>query len=63
MNDGTVRTSDVEPLRYHTYLYYLRRLGLTTGFMQILSPYVIRRGSGEAAEDEFAALISLNLCD
>lgn len=34
------------------YLYYLQRLGLTTGFMQILNPYCIRRGSGEAVEGE-----------
>ncbi|KID95572.1 hypothetical protein MAJ_08431, partial [Metarhizium majus ARSEF 297] len=50
MKDGTIRTSDTEALRYHTYLYYLQRLGLVTGLMQILSPYTIRRGSGEAAE-------------
>ncbi|KAH6869240.1 hypothetical protein B0T10DRAFT_553786 [Thelonectria olida] len=50
MNDGTIRTSDTEALRYHTYLYYLQRLGLVTGFLQILSPYTIRRGSGEAVE-------------
>ncbi|EFY84778.1 hypothetical protein MAC_09181 [Metarhizium acridum CQMa 102] len=46
-NDGKVRTFDTEALRYHTYLYYLQRLGLVTGFMQILNPYYIRRGSGE----------------
>ncbi|XP_044715279.1 FluG domain-containing protein [Hirsutella rhossiliensis] len=49
-NDGAVRTSKTEALRYHTYLYYLQRLGLVTGFMQILNPYCIRRGSGEAVE-------------
>ncbi|OAA34045.1 hypothetical protein NOR_08702 [Metarhizium rileyi] len=38
-NDGMARTSDTEALRYHTYLYYLQRLGLVTGFMQILNPY------------------------
>ena len=47
---GAVRTSPTEPLRYHTYLYYLQRLGFVTGFMQLLNPYTIRRGSGEAAE-------------
>lgn len=51
-SDGTVRTSDTEALRYHTYLYYLQRLGLVTGFMQILNPYCIRRGSGEGVEGE-----------
>lgn len=51
-SDGTIRTSPTEALRYHTYLYYLQRLGLTTGFMQILNPYCIRRGSGEAVEGE-----------
>ncbi|OAA52162.1 hypothetical protein BBO_00003 [Beauveria brongniartii RCEF 3172] len=49
-SDGTIQTSPTEALRYHTYLYYLQRLGLTTGFMQILNPYCIRRGSGEAVE-------------
>ncbi|KJK84922.1 hypothetical protein H633G_11257 [Metarhizium anisopliae BRIP 53284] len=49
-SDGTVRTSDTEALRYHTYLYYLQRLGLVTGFMQILNPYCIRRGAGEGVE-------------
>lgn len=51
-SNGTVQTSPTEALRYHTYLYYLQRLGLTTGFMQILNPYCIRRGSGEAVEGE-----------
>ncbi|KAH6957650.1 hypothetical protein BKA56DRAFT_681009 [Ilyonectria sp. MPI-CAGE-AT-0026] len=48
MTDGTIRTSDTEALHY--YLYYLQRLGLVTGLMQILTPYTIRRGSGESAE-------------
>ncbi|KAM4067411.1 hypothetical protein HRG_001360 [Hirsutella rhossiliensis] len=47
-----LRTSNTEALRYHTYLYYLQRLGLVTGFMQILNPYCIRRGSGEAVETQ-----------
>ncbi|EXU95174.1 DUF3435 domain protein [Metarhizium robertsii] len=50
LDDGTVRTSDTEALRYHTYLYYLQRLGPVTGFVQILNPYCIRRGSGEGVE-------------
>lgn len=37
-------------LRYYTYLYYLQRLGLQAGFMQILGAYAIRRGAGEAVE-------------
>ncbi|CEJ91512.1 Putative FluG domain-containing protein [[Torrubiella] hemipterigena] len=49
-SDGTIRTSDHEALRYHTYLYYLQRLGLVTGLMQILNPYCIRRGAGEGVE-------------
>ena len=55
--DGTIRTSGTEALRYHTYLYYLQRLGLTTGFMQILTPYAIRRGAGEAVEGKSAQFI------
>ncbi|KAK2595006.1 hypothetical protein QQS21_007260 [Conoideocrella luteorostrata] len=49
-DNGSVQTSDTEALRYHTYLYYLQRLGFVTGFMQILNPYCIRRGSGEGVE-------------
>ena len=45
-----VETSPTKALRYYTYLYYLQRLGLEAGFMQILSGYVIRRGAGEAVE-------------
>lgn len=45
-----IDTSPVTALRYYTYLYYLQRLGLVAGFMQILGAYVIRRGSGEAVE-------------
>lgn len=45
-----VQTSPTKALRYHTYLYYLQRLGLQTGFMQILGSYCIRRGAGEAVE-------------
>jgi hypothetical protein len=48
-----VQTSDPsEPkaLRYHTYLYYLQRIGLLTGFPQLLCPYDTRRGAGEAVD-------------
>ncbi|KAI9776368.1 MAG: hypothetical protein M1816_005335, partial [Peltula sp. TS41687] len=45
-----VQTSDRKALRYHTYLYYIQRLGFAAGFPQILEPYQIRRGSGEAVD-------------
>jgi len=45
-----IETSETKALRYHTHLYYLQRLGLATGFLQILTSYCIRRGSGEAVE-------------
>ncbi|KAJ9155542.1 DUF3435 domain protein [Pleurostoma richardsiae] len=53
-SDG-LRTSppipgEAEALHYHTYLYYLQRLGLACGLMQILTAYMIRRGAGEAVE-------------
>ena len=36
---------------YHIYLYYLQRLDLTTGFMQILGPYDIRQGTDNKVND------------
>jgi hypothetical protein len=45
-----IQTSPIKALRYYTYLHYLQRLGLHTGFMQILVGYNIRRGSGEAVK-------------
>lgn len=45
-----IRTSDTNALRYHTYLYYLQRLGLAAGFMKLLCGYDIRRGAGEAVD-------------
>ncbi len=48
-----VRTSDTKALRYHTYLYYIQQLGFAVGFPQILSPYCIRRGAGEAVDGMF----------
>ncbi|KAM7209872.1 Protein of unknown function (DUF3435) domain containing protein [Rhypophila decipiens] len=51
-SSGNAGTSPTQPIRYHTYLGYLQRLG----FMQILTCYMIRRGSGEAVEG--AALTS-----
>jgi Protein of unknown function (DUF3435) len=45
-----IQTSPTKALRYYTYLYFLQRLGLQAGLMQILGGYVIRRGAGEAVE-------------
>jgi len=45
-----IGTSPTKALRYYTYIYYLQRLGLAAGFMQILTAYAIRRGAGEAVE-------------
>jgi hypothetical protein len=45
-----IRTSPSKALRYHTYLYYLQRLVLHVGFPQILGPYSLRRGAGEAVD-------------
>lgn len=45
------QTSD-EPLRYHTFLYLLQRLGVMVGMMSILNPYNIRRGAGEAVKSK-----------
>jgi hypothetical protein len=47
--DG-IQTSRVEPLRYHTLLYFLQRLGMDTGFMMIFNPYNMRRGAGEGVQ-------------
>jgi hypothetical protein len=47
--DGVQTSRDV-PLQYHTFLYYLQRLGFVTGLMMILNPYNIRRGTGEGVE-------------
>ncbi|KAF5603959.1 hypothetical protein FPCIR_1080 [Fusarium pseudocircinatum] len=48
MTAAGVRTSETIALRYHTYLYYLERLGINAGFMQVLTSYMIRRGAGES---------------
>jgi hypothetical protein len=45
-----VQTSSTKALPYHAYLYYLQRLGMVTGFMQILAPYDIRRGAGNEVD-------------
>jgi hypothetical protein len=54
-----IQTSRDKPLRYHTMLYYLQRLGLVTGFMKILSPYTIRRGTGEGVDGTFYITLSI----
>jgi hypothetical protein len=54
--DG-VQTSRDEPLRYHTFLYYLQRLGMMAGMMKILNPYNIRRGTGEAVDGKSHRLL------
>ena len=41
-----VQTSPRKALRYSTFLHYFQRLGMASGMMQILAPYVIRRGTG-----------------
>lgn len=50
--DG-VRTSTTKALRYHMFLYYHQRLGMATGFPQILKPYDIRRGTGNALDGTY----------
>jgi hypothetical protein len=50
MTAAGVRTSETMAFRYHTYLYYLQRLGINAGFMQLLISYMIRRGAGESVE-------------
>lgn len=50
--NGEVRTSPTKALRYQTYLYYLQRLGIQAGFMQLLTAYCIRRGVGESVESK-----------
>ncbi|KAI9685459.1 MAG: hypothetical protein M1822_004590 [Bathelium mastoideum] len=44
------QTSDTQPWQYHSFLYCLQRLGFKAGMMQILKPYNIRRGAGEAVD-------------
>ncbi|KAK5989579.1 C6 transcription factor asaR [Cladobotryum mycophilum] len=48
--DGICRTSKTEALYYDTYRRDLRKLGMIAGFRQVLKPYAIRRGGGEAIE-------------
>jgi Protein of unknown function (DUF3435) len=50
------RTSTTKALRYHMFLYYLQRLGRATGFPQILKPYDLRRGTGNALDGMYLPL-------
>jgi hypothetical protein len=49
--DGTRKTSPIEPLRSSTSYDYFKRLGLLTGFEHSLTHYCIRRGTGNAVDD------------
>jgi Protein of unknown function (DUF3435) len=42
----SIQTSPIKALRYKTFLYYFQRLGVASRMMQILTLYVIRRGTG-----------------
>jgi hypothetical protein len=48
-----VCTSSTKALRYKTFLYYFQRLGMASGMMQILAPYVIRRGTGNELDGTY----------
>lgn len=48
-----IRTHEIKPLKYHTYLYYLERLSLAVGMPRAMKPYDLRRGTGEAVESKF----------
>lgn len=58
-----VRTAPGKALRYYTYLYYLQRLGLLVGFPQLLGPYDIRRGSGEAVDGKLLESVFIILAN
>ena len=53
-----VCTSPTKALRYKTFLYHFQRLGMASGMMQILAPYVIRRGTGNELDGMCIILIS-----
>lgn len=46
-------TSPSKALRYHIFNGYLKRLGRSAGFEQVLTAYCIRRGTGNAVDGEF----------
>jgi hypothetical protein len=56
-----VHTSPTKALRYKTFLYYFQRLGMASGMMQILAPYVIRRGTGNELDGTYIIPISADL--
>ena len=47
-----IQTSDDKPLTYNIYLKSLQRLSKLVGFPQLLTPYCLRRGSGEGVESK-----------
>lgn len=47
-----IRTHEMKPLKYHTYLYYLQRLSLAVGMIKAMKPYDLRRGTGEAVDSK-----------
>ena len=53
-----VHTSPTKVLRYKTFLYYFQRLGMASGMMQILAPYIIRRGTGNELDGTYIIPIS-----
>jgi hypothetical protein len=56
-----VHTSPTKVLRYKTFLYYFQRLGMASGMMQILAPYIIRRGTGNELDGTYIIPISADL--
>jgi hypothetical protein len=53
-----VHTFLTKALRYKTFLYYFQRLGMASGMMQILAPYIIRRGTGNELDGTYIIPIS-----
>ncbi|CAG8903702.1 unnamed protein product [Penicillium egyptiacum] len=45
-------THGIKPLKYHTYLYFLKRLSLAAGMIRAIKPYDLRRGTGEAVDSD-----------
>jgi Protein of unknown function (DUF3435) len=55
-------TSLMKALSYRNFLYYLQRLGMATGMMQLLQPYQLRRGTGNEIDGMYqlsAAFLNL----
>ncbi len=57
MTPDSVRTSETLALHYHTFVYYLQRLGLLAGLIQLLVAHMLRRGAGEAVERTSMSLL------